>query len=57
MEFRRRLGDDQRLVFLHLPKVGGRSLNNLLRRKFGQGFCPLKEWREIVEHRNDGVLP
>ena len=42
---------DQLLVFLHMPKTGGRSVTRLLDRTFGSDLFPYKVWPEIVANQ------
>ncbi len=48
-----RFGADQFLVFLHMPKTGGRSVTQLLDRTFGEDLCPHKRWQDIIAHRHE----
>ena len=47
------LGDDQLLVFLHMPKTGGRSVTPLLDRCFGPDLSPRKQWADIIDHQQE----
>ena len=47
------LPDDGLLVFLHMPKTGGRSVTRLLDRTFGDQLFPHKVWPDIIANQAD----
>ena len=38
------------LVFLHQPKTGGRTLNEMLKAVYDDAMFPYKRWPDVVEH-------
>jgi hypothetical protein len=45
------LGQQEKLLFLHMPKVGGRSISVMLDQRFGDDILRHKNWSEVVEYR------